>query len=215
MRKLLLFKKQKIYHRLRQLKMLLQQENRSRARPLKIFEAKVRRKWRIWCSNWPRSWTHQVKDTLVKVKAKAVELRFQLAKLAKLQLPRAWPICFSRCQRFWLGRCSKEHPTRKPQTQFEKQVARHTGQRKRSNPWRKLQIQELQELSALALAAALELCRARPQPPEQCQGRQQKVRPRRRSKNFKEILLAVRCLRSASLSQGPRLPIMKASCSCR
>ena len=47
-------------------------------------------------------------DTLVKVKAKAVELRFQLAKLAKLQLPRAWPICFSRCQRFWLGRCSKE-----------------------------------------------------------------------------------------------------------
>ena len=56
----------------------------------------------------------------------------------------------------------------------------------------------------------------RPQPPEQCQGRQQKVRPRRRSKNFKdrppwwllpctflpsswcgwqEILLAVRCLR--------------------
>lgn len=47
-------------------------------------------------------------DTLVKVKAKAVELRFQLAKLAKLQLPRAWPSCFSRCQRFWLGRCSKE-----------------------------------------------------------------------------------------------------------
>ena len=31
-------------------------------RPLKIFEAKVRRKWRIWCSNWPRSWTHQAKD---------------------------------------------------------------------------------------------------------------------------------------------------------
>ena len=31
-------------------------------RPLKIFEAKVRRKWHTWCSNWPRSWTHQAKD---------------------------------------------------------------------------------------------------------------------------------------------------------